>query len=91
MGYCQKRMLGSQDRERLTQLGSLFVDGSSKEEEKCPLVSSNIRSPKIRCGRSNLRKTGLAGIGGELRNQNEEALYIISKHAEIKDSNQVEV
>lgn len=36
-------------------------------------------------------KLGLAGIGGKLRNQNGEALYIISKHDEIKDSNQAEV
>lgn len=46
MGYWKKIMLGSQDRECLTQFGSLLVDRSSKEQEKCLLVSSNIRSPQ---------------------------------------------
>lgn len=36
-------------------------------------------------------KPGLAGIGGKLRKQNGEALCIISKQAEIKDSNQAKV
>eukprot|EP00268_Persea_americana_P009153 TRINITY_DN13625_c0_g1_i5.p1 TRINITY_DN13625_c0_g1~~TRINITY_DN13625_c0_g1_i5.p1 ORF type:complete len:147 (-),score=31.41 TRINITY_DN13625_c0_g1_i5:797-1237(-) len=47
--------------------------------------------PKFNVDRAAKGKPGLSGIGGVLRNHKGEVIYMFSKHAETKDSNEVEV